>query len=172
MWSGISPGMFLWGVIYLKHAGTTIRALHPGFFVWIWPRPYQFVRCEGRAGARPSAAAVTDGDVLHDFLTLEKFRVNTRGTEEDILLVWNLRFASHRTIVSSRASDKSVWLAADTYRSFLSVPRRVTHASKTQKQAFTSTHSRQTWCCSQVRVRTKPVLMQSFLGILSCPFSV
>lgn len=87
MWSWISPGMFLWGVIYLKDAGTTIRALHPGVFVWSWPRPYQFAKCEGRAGARPSAAAVTDGDELNDFLTLERFRVNTRGTEEDILLI-------------------------------------------------------------------------------------
>lgn len=35
MWSETLRGAFLWGVIYQVRTGTTIRALHPDFFVLI-----------------------------------------------------------------------------------------------------------------------------------------
>lgn len=59
------------------HTGTAMRALHPDFFSFFFffrcfdlASAYQFVECEGEAGRRPGAAAVTGGEV-------RKCRMNT-----------------------------------------------------------------------------------------------
>ena len=40
---------------------------------------YQFVKCEGEAGRRPSAAATTGWEVRRDFFSPRRFHVNPRG---------------------------------------------------------------------------------------------
>lgn len=68
------------GVIYQMHQGTTIHAPKCRFLFWFsLVSGYQFVKCEGKVGQRPSAAAVTGLEVRSDFWTLEGFKCTLMG---------------------------------------------------------------------------------------------
>lgn len=68
------------GVIYQMHQRTTIHAPKCRFLFWFsLASGYQFVKCEGKAGQRPSAAAVMGLEARSDFWTLEGFVCTLKG---------------------------------------------------------------------------------------------
>ena len=122
MWSEMFRGTFLRGVIYHRPQ----FVLYIRIFCLDLASAYQFVKCEGKVGRRPSAAAGKEW-----LFNRRRFRVNTRGTREEISLVSTMWFDARRPLWWQLFGlklilDKSVVYSSGWFRWRISAPASVT----------------------------------------------